>query len=312
MEGSSIRESEGPWLLNSSQGVHGIKVQRCILLGLSSGKEDDSWKCWDNGSREGSYGQPGDLLVGGSVGAAGSWGNHVWLKKETLDEEVLLEKLLHDGRENSLGNISANLDGVITILEDFWLDNWSKSILLADRSVPGKGVSGLSNSSLRWAAFAVDLEDGSPFSESASQFVIFSASSTKSIKTLGGCLSIGSSDNLETSVDLDTAVNSSSSKDIAELLITSSVGVLDGLVEHDDSTDVLLNIWGGEKEFSVGLSVSVVVLNTNAVESLSNGSGRLIGGEDSLTWGANFLAGLDQFFFEGSTSVSVHLYFLIY
>ena len=136
---------------------------------------------------------------------------------------------------------------MITILKDFWLNDWSKSILLADGSVPGKGVSSLSNSSLRWAAVLVDLEDGSPFGKSASQFVVFSASSTKSIKTLGGCLSIGSSDNLETSVDLDTAVNSSSSKHIAELLITGSVAVLDGLVKHDDSTDVLLDVWGGEK-----------------------------------------------------------------
>lgn len=53
----------------------------------------------------------------------------------------------------------------------------------------------------------------------------------------------------------------------------------------------------------------MVVLNSDAVKSLSDGSGRLIGGEDSLTWGANLLAGLDKFFFEFSTSVSVHLFF---
>ena len=96
--------------MDSSQGVHSIQVQRSIFFGLTSGKEDDTWKGWDNRSREGSNCQPGDLLVGGSVGAAGSWGNHVWLKEETLDEEVLLEKLLHDGGENSLRDISANLN----------------------------------------------------------------------------------------------------------------------------------------------------------------------------------------------------------
>jgi len=90
-------------------------------------------------------------------------------------------------------------------------------------------------------------------------------------------------------------------------LSPATFGVLDGLIVHDDSTDVLLNIWGGEKELSVGLSVWVSVLNTNAVESLSDGSGRLISGEDSLTWGANFFACLHQFFLEFSTGVSVHL-----
>jgi len=136
---------------------------------------------------------------------------------------VLSEKLLHDSTEYFLGNNSALLDSMITILEDLWLDNWHESVLLADGSVSSKGVSGLLNSGIRWADVLINLKDGSPFSESASQFVIFSASGTKSIKSLGGCLSIGSSDNLETSVDLDTAVNVSGSEDLAELLVSSNV-----------------------------------------------------------------------------------------
>lgn len=62
---------------------------------MSTREEEDTWKGWDDRSREGSYGQPSDLLIVGSVRAAGSWGNHVWLEEESLDEEVLVEKLLH-------------------------------------------------------------------------------------------------------------------------------------------------------------------------------------------------------------------------
>lgn len=135
---------------------------------------------------------------------------------------------------------------MITVLEDFWLDNWSKSVLLADGSISSKRVSGLLNSSLSWASIS-NLEDSSPLGESASKFVVFSASSTKSVKTLSGSFFISSSDNLKTSVDLDTAVDASCSEDLTELLVTGCVGVLNGLVVHNHSTDVLLNIWGGEK-----------------------------------------------------------------
>ena len=114
---------------------------------------------------------------------------------------------------------------------------------------------------------------------------------------------------MESSVDFNTAVDSSSSENIAELLVTCSVGIFDGLVEHDHSTDVLLDVWGGEEKLSVSLSVGMVVLNVDALESLSNSSGRLIGGEDTLAWGANFLACFHELLFEGSTGVSVHMIF---
>lgn len=131
----------------------------------------------------------------------------------------MVEKFGHDSSENFLGNESALLDTVITILKNLWLDNWSKSVLLADRSVSGKSVGGLSNSGISRASSCwVDLENGSPLGESASKSIVFSASFAESIKTLSGGLTVGSSNNLKSSIDLDTAVNSLSSKEIAELL----------------------------------------------------------------------------------------------
>ena len=63
---------------------------------------------------------------------------------------------------------------------------------------------------------------------------------------------------------------------------------------------MLLNVWGGEKKLSVGLSIFVIVLNVDASESLSDGSSALVSGEDSLAWSADLLGGLDEFFLEGS------------
>ena len=109
-----------------------------------------------------------------------------------------------------------------------------------------------------------------------------------------------------------TAVDAAASEEVAETLAILA-GVTHGLVEHDDTTDVLLKIWGSEKKLSVELSVFVGVFDLDSIESLSNGSGTLISGEDSLTWSSDLLGGLHEFFLEFSTSVGVfglHLFFL--
>lgn len=80
--------------------------------------------------------------------ASSTWGHHVGLEQETLEEESLFMEGLDNLSEDSLGDISANFNAVITVSEDFWLNNWHKSIFLADGSVSGKGVGGLENSSL--------------------------------------------------------------------------------------------------------------------------------------------------------------------
>ena len=135
-----------------------------------------------------------------------------------MDELVLNNSTLHS-LVNFFRNLGALLDGVVSVLKNLWLDNWSKSVLLADRSVSGKSVGGLSNSGISRASSCwIDLENGSPLGESASKSIVFSASFAESIKTLSGGLTVGSSNNLKSSIDLDTAVNSLSSKDIAELL----------------------------------------------------------------------------------------------
>lgn len=130
---------------------------------------------------------------------------------------MLLEQLLHNCGENSLRDGGAHFDIMLSILKDLWLDDWHESVLLADRSVSGEGVSGLLDGGLGWASIS-NLEDGSPFGESASQGIVLSASLSKSIKSLSCSLSIGATDWHESSVDLDTAVNASSSQDLSEFL----------------------------------------------------------------------------------------------
>lgn len=63
---------------------------------------------------------------------------------------------------------------------------------------------------------------------------------------------------------------------------------------------MLLEIRGGEKEFSIELSVLMGVLDVDTIKSLTNSSGGLIGSEDSLSWGDDVLDSLNEFGFEVS------------
>jgi hypothetical protein len=228
----------------------------------------------------------------------GSWSNHVWLEKESFNKKSLAQKFAHDSSENSLGNLSTCLDGMVTVNQDLWLNDWDKTVLLADRSVSGKSVGVGSDSSLGWEARCwVDLEDSSPLGKSYSHSVVLGTSLAKSIKSLSGSLIWASAEVNDTSVHLDSAVNSSSLENLNE---SGSIGsiVSDSLVEHDHSTDVLLDSWGSEEKLSVSNSVFVGILNGDSIESLSNGSGGLVSCEDSLSWGADFLCDLDELILE--------------
>lgn len=185
---------------------------------------------------------------------------------------------------------------MISINEDLWLNDWHESVLLADRSISSERVGSLINGNLGWESIS-NLEDSSPFSESTSHGIILSASLTKSIESGGGSLIIGSSNWDESAINLNSAVNVSSSEDLSEFLSILG-GISNSLIVHDDSAYVLINLWGGEKELSVSLSVVVVVLDANSIESLSNGSSGLVSSEDSLSWSADFLGSLDEFFLE--------------
>ena len=54
---------------------------------------------------------------------------------------------LVDGGEDALGNFLANFDCVVTVDEDFGLDNGDESLRLADRSVSGEDIGVLEDTS---------------------------------------------------------------------------------------------------------------------------------------------------------------------
>ncbi len=143
----------------------------------------------------------------------------------------MLVKGLDDLGENSLGDLGANLDGVVAVSENLRFNNGSKTILLADGSIAGKGVSSLKDGQLRWAAVS-DLEHSSPLSESGTCSVVLFASVCETIKSGSSILILGSRKDHKTLVDLDAGNDSLLLEELSEGGAISSL-LEEGLLEED-------------------------------------------------------------------------------
>lgn len=180
----------------------------------------------------------------------------------------------HDGGKHTLGYLCADIDVVASILEDLRLNDWHKSILLADRSVAGKRVSGLSDGKLRRQTIT-NLEYSSPLRKAAAHVVELLCALGKAVEASGGSLTIGTHKLNKTLVKLDTSVDATTAQELDEVgAVGSSLAAL--LLEKDDATYVLLNAWGSEEQLTVGSTVLFSVLNVDGGEALSNGPSALV------------------------------------
>ena len=143
------------------------------------------------------------------LGAASTRGDHVWLEEHTLEENVVVVKSLDDGSVNFHEDLNSGIDVVVAIGKDFRLNDWDKTVVLADSSVSCQSPCVFLDGEVSWSTTA-DLKNGSPLGESDSLFVVCLSSLSKVIKTESGGFSFESAWNLSnTLVDL-TNINSSS------------------------------------------------------------------------------------------------------
>jgi len=87
-------------------------------------------------------------------------------------------------------------------------------------------------------------------------------------------------------------------EELAEFLI-----IFASFVEHDYTTNMLVEIRSSEKKFPVGSSIFESILNADCVKSLADSPCTFISGQDTFAGGANVLSGLNKLRFEFTTGV---------
>lgn len=260
---------------------------------MTSRKEANTGECRDDRSAQGTDSHPGDFLCTLLFSAFRSRSDHVGLEEGSFNDKLVVKHSLHDNCKDVFRDFSTSVDIVSTINQNFWLDDGHKSVVLADTTITGESMCSLVNRELRGATIRSNLKNSSPLGKSASLFVEGFASSSKTIKTLSGLLPVGSSNFDGPLVDLNTSDDTARSEVFNE--VDSILGLLvEGLLEHDDTTDVVVHFRGSEEELTVSASVVLGVLDVDACKALSNSSSALISSKDTLSRGGDFLCSIDQ------------------
>ena len=122
---------------------------------------------------------------------------------------------------------------MFTVDEYLGLHNGYNTVCLAERGIPGEGSGTKVNCKLGRKAIS-DLEDASPFSESASLLIEGCSTLTKVIKSLGMEFTVGVHDGLSALIKLDTCENALLSKNVHEAGTVSGL-LVNGLLEEDHS-----------------------------------------------------------------------------
>lgn len=222
--------------------------------------------------------------------------DHVGLEEGTFDDEVVVKHRLHDGTEHTLGYSSASLNVMISVSENLWLNDWHQAVVLANGSVSGQRVSSLVDGQLGWSPVA-NLEHGSPLGKAAPLLVEGLCAGCQAVQTLRGRLVIGAAQNDQTLVEFDASVDVSRTEQLNEVLALGR-SLVNRLLKHDHTRDVLFDFWCGEKELAIVAAISLVVLHRDRIESLSDGARGLVSSQDSLAGGRDLTRRPNQFFFE--------------
>lgn len=194
--------------------------------------------------------------------------DHVRLEEAALKENLVEVEFSEDSAQHLFSDLLAFLSRVGTVREDFRLDNGDETVLLADKSVFGKTSSIGSDGLISGASSGMgDLQDSSPFGESASEFVELSSHGGELFETLGPVLFLAVVKDSQSFIDLD-AGNNALAEEVLSEVDTVLGGLFGSFLMEDDTGDVSFNSGAEEEHFSISPSVLCIVLKTNGLELL--------------------------------------------
>lgn len=95
---------------------------------------------------------------------------------------MVVAQCLVDGSQDDFSDLLATFEVVVTIGQDFWLDDWDDALGLADGSVTGQDI-GVFQDSLVAGGVLADLQDATPLGEVAAVLLVLSATGGQVIET---------------------------------------------------------------------------------------------------------------------------------
>lgn len=198
----------------------------------------------------------------------GSISHHVGLEQAPFQKNLVQVEFSENSAQNLLSDFLAIFGRVRSVGKDFGLNNGNETVLLANEGVFGKASGIGSDGLIRGASSGcVDLEDSSPFGESAAELIELSCHGRQLFKALSPVFFLSVVKDTQSFVDLDAGDNAQACNMLGEV---NSVfgGLLGSFFVEDDARNVFFNARAEEEHFSVPPSVLFIVLKAERFELL--------------------------------------------
>ena len=266
--------------------VHCVQVEGGLQLRLTSRQEHDSWDRWWHTATQHFQGVRSDLFWSGSLLVLSSWGNHGRLQQDAFKHDTIVSHVLESLSPGGGSDLQGAIDGVVTIEEDLWLDNWDEAGVLGYGGVAGQSIGTVTDGDLGWAGW--DGDDGAPLAEASTLLVVVGATLGEAVETGAPRFAVGIVEWMESLVDLDTWDDALLVQAVDHWLASTGL-LVEGLLEEDGTRDVLAEAWGGDEELTVGLTVGFSVLQADGFQALAASGVGFVHGEDTLALGGNLV-----------------------
>src|SRR5690606_13335972 len=181
---------------------------------------------------------------------------------------------------------------VVAVHQHLRLHHRHDALLLAQGRVAGQGVAVGLDAGTRGHVLA-DGDDGAPLGETGAQLRVLLQAVAQAVQALGDQLAGEAGQRHGALVDLDDRDHAGIGHHLGEGHAVAG-GLADGLVIEDGAGDVVAQTRGGQQHFPVGAAVLLGALDADGLETLLDGVGGLIDGDDALARGHHGLGGLGE------------------
>lgn len=140
-----------------------------------------------------------------------------------------------------------------------------------------------------------DVDDRTPLGEARTQLVVLLQALAQAVQAFGDQLARAAGQRVRTLVHLDARNHAVVGHVLGERHAVPG-RLADGFVVQDGAGNVLVELRRGQQQLAVGTTVLLGVLDTDAGETLGDGSGGFVDRDDALARGDHGLGGFGQLF----------------
>ena len=246
---------------------------------LSARQKGNARDCRRHGALQDAHGTFRHLGHAGLPRAAFAGDHHRGFEHRALERHAVDVERVEHGIQRPFGDLFTALDGVIAVHQHFGFNDGHEARFLANRGVARERV-GIGGDTRGAGNFGADGYHRSPLGEFCAELGVFGAALWQIVEAFGDQFAGTQRKVFRARIDLDAGQYAVFVQEINE---RGAVGgfLPQRFVIQNHAADGVADALGGEQHVAIGAAIFFGVFNLDAVETLADGAGTLVGGEDA-------------------------------